>query len=52
MIIETHSDEEYRHTLELLRVINELRARGPGYYPPNVEDTPWIRTRNPNPRYL
>ena len=51
MIIETHSDREYEDTLEPLRIINLLRARGPGDHPPNVEDTDWVKTRRAYPRY-
>ena len=52
MIITTHSDEEYEDTLALLRIINKIRWRDRTYYPPIIEDTPWVRTRRPNPRYL
>jgi len=52
MLIYTHSDEEYENTLELLALINELRERGPGYNPPYLTDTPWIKTRQPKPQYL
>lgn len=52
MIIETHSDREYADTLRLLDVINTMRLRGPGYQPPIIEDTPWVRTRWAKEEYL
>jgi hypothetical protein len=52
LIIETHSDREYEDSLALLQVINILRDRGPDYYPPVTDDTPWVRTRWASPQYL
>jgi hypothetical protein len=52
VIITTHSDQEYENTLELLRMINELREHGPGFNPPYLGDTPWIKTQYANPAYL
>jgi len=52
MILYPRSDQEYEDTLTLLQIINTLRERGPGYNPPIVEDTPWIRTCWPKPEYL
>jgi len=52
MIIQTHSDREYEDTLRLLAVINELRERGPGYNPPVIEDTPWVRVTRAKECYL
>jgi hypothetical protein len=52
MIITTHSDREFEDTLALLAVINELRERGPGYFAPVIQDTPWVRTVWARPQYL
>ena len=52
MIIRTRSNREYRDTLAMLRIINDLRERGPGYNPPIMTDTPWIVTRWARPQYL
>ena len=52
MILHPRTDEEYEDTLRLLAVINELREHGPGFNPPVVEDSPWIKTRRPKSCYL
>lgn len=52
MILHPQSDEEFEDIVALLRVINVLRQRGPGYQPPLLQDTPWIQTRWARPCYL
>jgi hypothetical protein len=52
MMLYPRTEAERQDALRMLVVINELRGRMNGFYPPIMTDTPWVKTRWPKERYL
>ena len=52
MILYPRTEAERQDALRQLEIINMLRARSSGYYPPIMDDTPWVRICWPKEVYL